>query len=223
MNSVNDYIHHAFAEELGLRIINDMKRMLVQLCEDMPPLKNDEVMSWFDAYTKNTILSDFSKVDPNIDIMDDSIHVGETVKHVRKEKKNMVMKNEESSSGKSATIRGDKETKNIVNVSITPNPPLNEFGVPTVVADAAVNQPAPSKGRKKKTTTATEGDVPTAGTEDVSVVADAAVNQPAPSKGRKKKTTTATEGDVPTTGTEDEKNTNNDTMCDSFYPYVGNK
>jgi hypothetical protein len=86
-----------------------------------------------------------------------------------------------------------------------------------------VNQPAPSKGRKKKTTTATEGDVPTAGTEDVSVVADAAVNQPAPSKGRKKKTTTATEGDVPTTGTEDEKNTNNDTMCDSFYPYVGNK
>ena len=100
---------HAFADELEKHVLVDMKRMLMKLCDDMPVLQVNEVMIWFDGYTKKTLMaptpetireSVSTKVDPNIEIMDgpsvEPIDVEPKKKTVARSKKKVVIENAEA-------------------------------------------------------------------------------------------------------------------------------
>ena len=123
MNSVKDYMTHAFADELEKHVLVDMKRMLMKLCDDMPVLQVNEVMIWFDGYTKKTLMaptpetireSVSTKVDPNIDIMDgpsvEPIDVEPKKKTVARGKKKVVVENAEASVVAEANAEEDVPT-----------------------------------------------------------------------------------------------------------------
>jgi len=102
---------HAFANELEKHVLTDMKRMLMKLCDDMPVLSMNEVMVWFDEYTKKTPKSTrgsvSTKVDPNIEIMDGP-SVEHTVDEVIEPKKKTVTRGKK----KAVVENADAEASN---------------------------------------------------------------------------------------------------------------
>ena len=198
---------HAFANELEKHVLTDMKRMLMKLCDDMPVLSMNEVMVWFDEYTKKTPKSTrgsvSTKVDPNIEIMDGP-SVEHTVDEVIEPKKKTVTRGKK----KAVVENADAEASNAEASN------AEASNAEAIVADEDVpKKKTAARGKKKVVGENTEA----------SIVADEDVpKKKTAARGKKKVVDENVEANaeasiVATKATASGVETSSE-MCDSYYP-----
>ena len=203
---------HAFANELEKHVLTDMKRMLMKLCDDMPVLSMNEVMVWFDEYTKKTPKSTrgsvSTKVDPNIEIMDGP-SVEHTVDEVIEPKKKTVTRGKK----KAVVENADAEASN-AEASNAEASNAEASNAEAIVADEDVpKKKTAARGKKKVVGENTEA----------SIVADEDVpKKKTAARGKKKVVDENVEANaeasiVATKATASGVETSSE-MCDSYYP-----
>jgi len=213
---------HAFANELEKHVLTDMKRMLMKLCDDMPVLSMNEVMVWFDEYTKKTPKSTrgsvSTKVDPNIEIMD-----GPSVEHtvdeviepkkktVTRGKKKAVVENADAEASNAEASNAEASNAEASNAEASNAEASN---AEAIVADEDVpKKKTAARGKKKVVGENTEA----------SIVADEDVpKKKTAARGKKKVVDENVEANaeasiVATKATASGVETSSE-MCDSYYP-----